>query len=159
MTSLTDLIKNDILYVINPQEYQRKELISLLNSHPEIRFVSLAGADLTGNSTDERIPIRAFFEDIEEFLNGSVQTDGSSVVLPGIATLNDGKLDLVADTNSLWFVDYNYETGRPVGTLRIPSFLMHGNKFVDSRSILIRAVERFKSTLCSLLPYVDSIIT
>lgn len=155
MTSLTDLIKNDILYVINPQEYQREELISLLNSHPEIRFVSLAGADLTGNSTDERIPIRAFFEDIEEFLNGSVQTDGSSVVLPGIATLNDGKLDLVADTNSLWFVDYNYEnidyeTGRPVGTLRIPSFLMHGNKFVDSRSILIRAVERFKSTLMEI---------
>ncbi|NLK34320.1 MAG: glutamine synthetase [Gracilibacteraceae bacterium] len=148
-------MKNDILYVINPQEYQREELISLLNSHPEIRFVSLAGADLTGNSTDERIPIRAFFEDIEEFLNGSVQTDGSSVVLPGIATLNDGKLDLVADTNSLWFVDYNYEnidyeTGRPVGTLRIPSFLMHGNKFVDSRSILIRAVERFKSTLMEI---------
>ena len=88
MTSLTDLIKNDILYVINPQN-TKEELISLLNSHPEIRFVSLAVADLTGNSTDERIPIRAF-EDIEEFLNGSVQTDGSSVVLPGIATLNDG---------------------------------------------------------------------
>ena len=156
MTSLSDLIKNDILYVINPQEYQREELINLLKDHPEIRFVSLAGADLTGNSTDERIPVRAFIEDIEEFLNGSVQTDGSSVVLPGIATLNDGKLDLVADTNSIWFVDYNYEnidyeTGRPVGTLRIPSFLMHGNKYVDSRSILIRAINRFKAEIMSIL--------
>lgn len=156
MTSLTDLIKNDIIYVINPQEYQREELINLLKNHPEMRFVSLAGADLTGNSTDERIPIKAFIEDIEEFLNGSVQTDGSSVVLPGIATLNDGKLDLVADTNSIWFVDYNYEnidyeTGRPIGTLRIPSFLMHDNKYVDSRSILMRAINRFKSELMEIL--------
>lgn len=155
MTSLTDLIKKDIIYVINPQEYPREELINLLKNHPEIRFVSLAGADLTGNSTDERIPIRAFIEDIEEFLNGYVQTDGSGVVLPGIATLNDGKLDLVADTNSIWFVDYNYEnidyeTGRPIGTLRIPSFLMHDNKYVDSRSILIRAINRFKSVVMEI---------
>lgn len=156
MTNLADLIKNDLLYVINPREYQQQELISLLKQHPEIRFVSLAAADLTGNSTDERIPIKAFFDDIEEFLNGSIQTDGSSVVLPGIATLNDGKVDLVADTNCLWFIDYNYEnidyeTGRPVGTLRIPSFLMHNGKFVDSRSILIRAIERFKATVTELL--------
>lgn len=156
MTNLSELIKDDLLYVIDPRKYQREELVNLLKSHPEIRFVSLAGADLTGNSTDERIPIKAFFEDIEEFLNGSVQTDGSSVVLPGIAALNNGKLDLVADTNCLWFIDYNYEntdyeTGRPVGTLRIPSFLMHNGSYVDSRSILIRAIDRFKASVAGLL--------
>lgn len=156
MTNLSDLIKDELLYVIDPREYKEEELISLLKKHPEIRFVSLAGADLTGNSTDERIPIKAFFEDIEEFLNGSVQTDGSSVVLPGIATLNNGKLDIVADTNCLWFIDYNYEnidyeTGRPVGTIRIQSFLMHDDNYVDSRSILIRAVDRFKSSIMELL--------
>ncbi len=156
MTNLSDLIKDDLLYVLDPTKYQQEELIALLKNHPEIRFVSLAAPDLTGNSTDERIPIKAFFDDIEEFLNGSVQTDGSSVVLPGIATLNNGKVDIVADTKCLWFVDYNYEnidyeTNRPVGTLRIPSFLMHNNKYVDSRSILIRAVERFKATLMKLL--------
>lgn len=156
MTNLSELIKNDLIYVINPKEYERDELVSLLKKHPEIRFVSLAGADLTGNSTDERIPIKAFFEDIEEFLNGSVQTDGSSVVLPGIATLNNGKLDLVADTNCLWYVDYNYEnkdyeTCRPVGTLRIPSFLMHNGKYVDSRSILIRAMDHFKASIIELM--------
>jgi len=156
MTNLSDLIKNDLLYVLDPTKYQQQELIVLLKDHPEIRFVSLAAPDLTGNSTDERIPIKAFFEDIEEFLNGSIQTDGSSVVLPGIATLNNGKVDLVADTNCLWFVDYNYEnidyeTNRPVGTLRIPSFLMHNHKYVDSRSILIRAMDRFKTSLLELL--------
>jgi glutamine synthetase len=155
MTNLADLIKNDLLYVINPKEHKEQELIGLLKNHPEIRFVSIAGADLTGNSTDERIPIKAFFEDINEFLNGAVQTDGSSVVLPGIASLNNGKVDLVADTNCLWFVDYNYEnidyeTNRPVGTLRIPSFLMHNNKLVDSRSILLRAIERFKTSVMEL---------
>ncbi len=156
MTNLSDLIKNDLIYVIDPRDYKEEELISLLKKHPEIRFVSIAAADLTGNSTDERIPITAFFDDIEEFLNGAVQTDGSSVVLPGIATLNNGKVDLVADTNCLWFVDYNYEnidyeTDRPVGTLRIPSFLMHNGKYVDSRSILIRAIERFKTSVMELL--------
>lgn len=156
MTNLSDLIKNDLLYVINPMEYQKEELIELLKKHPEIRFVSLAGADLTGNSTDERIPINNFFDDIEEFLNGAIQTDGSSVVLPGIATLNNGKVDIVADINCLWFVDYNYEntdyeTNKPVGTLRIPSFLIHENKYVDSRSILIRAVDRFKASVLELL--------
>lgn len=155
MTNLSDLIKNDLLYALDPKDYKNEELIELLKNHPEIRFISLAGADLTGNSTDERIPINVFFEDIEEFLNGSVQTDGSSVVLPGIATLNDGKLDLVADTNCLWFIDYNYEnidyeTGRPIGTLRIPSFLIHNNKYVDSRSILNRAVNRFKASVKEL---------
>ena len=156
MTNLSDLIMNDLVYVINPKEYTTEELVALLKSHPEIRFVSLAGADITGNSTDERIPISMFFEDVEEFLNGGVQTDGSSVVLPGIATLNNGKVDLIADTNCLWFVDYNYENidyevKRPVGTLRIPSFLVHNNKFVDSRSMLIRAIEHFKSTIMQLL--------
>ncbi len=156
MTNLSDLIKNDLLYVVDPRDYQKEELVSLLKNHPEIRFVSIAAADLTGNSTDERIPIEVFFDDIEEFLNGAIQTDGSSVVLPGIATLNNGKVDLVADTNCLWFVDYNYEnidyeTDRPVGTLRIPSFLMHNGKYVDSRSILARAIERFKTSMLELL--------
>ncbi|MHB1391815.1 MAG: type I glutamate--ammonia ligase [Clostridia bacterium] len=149
-------MKNDLIYVIDPRDYQKEELLSLLKNHPEIRFVSIAAADLTGNSTDERIPIKVFFDDIEEFLNGAIQTDGSSVVLPGIATLNNGKVDLVADTNCLWFVDYNYEnidyeTDRPVGTLRIPSFLMHNGKYVDSRSILTRAIERFKTSMMELL--------
>jgi len=156
MTNLSDLIKNDLLYVINPTNYQREELIKLIKSYPEIRFVSIAAPDLTGNSTDERIPVEVFFDDIEEFLNGAIQTDGSSVVLPGIATLNNGKVDLVADTNCLWFIDYNYEnidyqTGRPVGTLRIPSFLMHNGKYVDSRSILVRSVERFKTSVMEFL--------
>lgn len=156
MTNLSDLIIDDLIYVINPKEYSKEELLEILKEHPEIRFVSLVGLDLMGNGTDERIPVNLFCEDIEGFLSGGVQTDGSSVVLPGIATLNNGKLDLIADTNCNWFVDYNfenidYQTGKPVGTLRIPAFLMHNNKFVDSRSILKNAVERFKTEIMELL--------
>src|SRR3712207_8847665 len=43
------------------------------------------------------------------FLKGSVQTDGSSVSFPGIATLNNAQLDMIADLNVNWFVDYNHE--------------------------------------------------
>ncbi|MHB8962072.1 MAG: type I glutamate--ammonia ligase, partial [Saccharofermentanales bacterium] len=55
-----------------------------------------------------------------------------------------------------WFVDYNYEnltpdTGKPVGTLRIPSFLMHNGKEVCSRSVLKRAVNHFNDRMLELL--------
>ena len=47
-------------------------------------------------------------KNIDEFLNGiAVQTDGSSVALPGIATLNDAKIDMVVDKECDWFIDYN----------------------------------------------------
>ena len=84
-----------------------------------------------GNDTDEKIPLSDFIDNIENFLDGkAVQTDGSSVVLPGIATLNDGKVDLIPDSKVIWYIDYNYEhldfeTGKPIGTLRIPTFLNH----------------------------------
>ena len=54
--------------------------------------------------------MRIFLEDIDAFYNGSaVQTDGSSVVLTGIATLNNAKVDMPIDPTVNWFVDYNME--------------------------------------------------
>lgn len=163
MNVISEILKHNLLYTIKPYELKRVELIKLLTKHPEIKFVSLAGVDLTGNTTDERIPIDLFLEDIDEFLNGSVQTDGSSVVLPGIATLNNGKVDLVADIGSNWYIDYNFEhfdhiTGKPIGTVRIPSFLSHNNTFVDSRSILKNAANNFKAGILSTLEQYPAIL-
>jgi glutamine synthetase len=146
----------ELLYMIPAGVHSNEEMVSLLKKHPEVRFVSLVGVDLRGNDTDEKIPINSFLEDVAQFLSGGVQTDGSSVVLPGIAALNDGKVDLIADTSVNWFIDYNYEnideeTGLPLGTLRIPSFLVHKGRKVDSRSILQRAVNYFKTELLALL--------
>ena len=115
----------DLLYYISPEKYAKNELIDLLKNHPEIKFVSLVGIDLAGNDTDEKIPMKVFLNDIEGFFNGSaIQTDGSSVVLTGIATLNNAKVDMIADRDVNWFIDYNFEhgdeeTGKPVGPLRI----------------------------------------
>ncbi|OGO78319.1 MAG: glutamine synthetase [Clostridiales bacterium GWB2_37_7] len=163
MNVISEVLKHDLLYTLKPYELKRVELIKLLTKHPEIKFVSLAGVDLTGNTTDERIPIDMFLEDIDEFLNGSIQTDGSSVVLPGIATLNNGKVDLVADIGSHWYIDYNFEhfdnvTGKPVGTVRIPSFLNHNNTFVDSRSVLKNAENNFKAGILSLLEQYPAVL-
>jgi glutamine synthetase len=128
----------------------------LCRSYPNIRFVSLAGVDLGGNETDERIPVATFLPDAETLLTGGVQTDGSSVVLPGIATLNDGKVDLIADPNARWSIDYNEgyldaETGLPVGTILIPAFLEHAQARVDSRSVLARAEASVQRRLLALL--------
>ena len=100
---------NELLYKI-PANTPREEIIRQLKEHPEVRFVSLVGIDMAGNDTDEKIPVRIFIEDIEKFYNGTaVQTDGSSVVLPKIATINNAKVDLPIDPAVNWFVDYDPE--------------------------------------------------
>ena len=132
----------NLLHTI-PANTPKEEILRQLREHPEIKFVSLVGIDLAGNDTDEKIPVRIFLKDIDEFYAGTaVQTDGSSVVLPGIATLNNAKVDMPIDPTVNWFVDYNFEyfddeTNKPVGTLRIPSFLIHEGKRVDFRAILL----------------------
>ena len=146
----------DLLYTIPKSKHCIEDLKSILNLNPQIKFVSLVGVDLSGNDTDEKIPVSLFLDDIDTFLNGvAVQTDGSSVVLPGIATLNNAKVDMVADLNCNWFIDYNYDfidpiSNKPVGTLRIPCFLLHNDIAVDSRNILKSAIATFKKNLWSI---------
>lgn len=148
---------NELLYYIPAGQYGKEGILSLLAQHPEIRFVSLVGIDLAGNDTDEKIPMRIFMEDYDDFFAGkAVQTDGSSVVLMNIATLNDARVDMVADSSVNWYVDYNNdniddETGLPVGTLRIPCFLLHNGKFIDSRSILKESCDYVASEVKKLL--------
>ena len=145
----------DLLYVI-PSNTPKEKILSDLKAHPEIQFVSLVGIDLAGNDTDEKIPMRIFLKDIDDFYAGTaVQTDGSSVVLTGIATLNNAKVDMPIDPSVNWFVDYNYEnydeaTEKPIGTLRIPAFLIHEGKRVDSRAVLKDTLDYVKSELLSL---------
>ncbi len=146
----------ELLHVIPAADRTAVGLKPHLEAHPEIRFVSLAGVDLGGNDTDERIPVSQFLAHLREYLGGGVQTDGSSVVLPGIATLNDGKVDFMADPSVSWYVDYNHEFsdpahGLPVGTLRIPSFLKHRDRFVDSRALLKGALDSASRRLLDLI--------
>lgn len=147
---------DELLYVI-PAKTPKEKILEALKAHPEIKFVSLVGIDLAGNDTDEKIPIRIFLKDIDDFYAGTaVQTDGSSVVLPGIATLNNAKVDMPIDPDVNWFVDYNYEhydeeTEKPVGTLRIPAFLIHEGRRVDSRAILADTLAYVKKELMALL--------
>lgn len=148
---------SNILYFIEPKEQKPATLKKILTAHPEVKFVSLMGVDLAGNDTDEKIPVQLFVDDPAEFLDGcAAQTDGSSVVLPGIATLNDARVDLKVDTNVNWYVDYNYEhrdevTGELVGTLRIPCFLIHNGQHVCSRSILADTLDYVKKEVKGLL--------
>lgn len=147
---------NKLIYTIPKANHNKEDLIDIFNNHSEIKFVSFVGVDLSGNDTDEKIPVKIFLEDIDSFLHGvAIQTDGSSVVLPGIATLNDAKVDMITDLNCNWFVDYNYDhidplTKNPVGTLRIPSFLLHNNKPVCSRNILTASIDTFKTNLLKI---------
>lgn len=147
----------DLVYYIPAGKYSKAEIVALLKKHSEIKFVSLVGIDLAGNDTDEKIPMDLFLKDIDDFFSGgAVQTDGSSVVLTGVATLNNAKVDMVVDPKVNWFVDYNFEhideeTGRPVGSLRIPAFLVHNGKRVDSRSILAESMDYVKSEVIGLM--------
>ena len=150
-------MSKELLYVIQANKCDKKEIIHILKTHPEIKFVSMVGIDLAGNDTDEKIPVRIFLKDIDDFYTGhAVQTDGSSVVLTGIATLNNAKVDMYVDSSVNWYVDYNFEsedqeTGLPVGTLRIPAFLVHNGLRVDSRSLLTATLEYVGNEIKALL--------
>ncbi|MDI9495475.1 MAG: glutamine synthetase, partial [Bacillota bacterium] len=145
-----------MIYSIKAEYHDVESLTKILGDHPEIQFVSLMGVDIGGNGTDEKIPVKLFIKDMEEMLKYGIQTDGSSVELQGIADLGDARVDLLPDTECTWFVDYNYEyyneeNGLPVGTLKIPSFIIHNNKMVCSRSVLKRAEVNFKKEISGLL--------
>lgn len=150
-------MRESMCYVIPKENHNREDLFKILDDNPQIRFVSLGGVDLIGHETEEKIPVKVFREDIELFLNGiAVQTDGSSVYLPKIASLDNAKIDIAADMDVNWFVDYNYEnihreSGRPIGTIKIPSFLYHDKIPVDSRHILRDAVSFFEGHIEKLL--------
>ena len=141
------MYEKDLLYVIKPSQLTPDTLQVLLAQHPEIKFVSFMGIDFAGNDTDEKVPISALLDNIDTMLyHHTAQTDGSSVVLPGVASLNDARVDMVADLSVNWFVDYNLEhvdpeNGKLVGTLRVPCFLKHNGEFVDSRYLLKKTLE------------------
>ncbi len=151
------MVLSSLLYNIPTGKHAKKEIKEILRSHPEIKFVSLVGLDIGGYDTDEKIPVELFIENMDNFLTKGVQTDGSSVVLPKIAAINDAKLDIIPDLSVNWYVDYNFshldeETKAPVGTLRIPAFLIHNDTYqVGSRVILRDAVDVFKRDILDLL--------
>lgn len=160
------MLKYDLdkmLYTLPADKHSEGEITEILKAHPEVKFVSLVGIDVGGHDTDEKIPVEEFIRDIDKFLTHGVQTDGSSVVLPKIAELNNAKVDIIPDTTVNWFVDHNFNypdpvTGLPIGTLRIPSSLVHNDSSrVGSRVILRDAIFNFKKDLMELLrsnPYV-----
>lgn len=148
---------SELVFKIEKKGRTVDSVTKILKQHPEIQFVSYVGVDFGGNGTDERIPASLFVEDMEKQLKLGVQTDGSSVVLHGIATLDNAKVIILPDRDVDWYVDYNYNSvhfnGKFVGTLIIPSFLIHDNKMVCSRSLLKKAAERFKN---ETIKYVDT---
>ncbi len=152
-----------MLFTIPADEHSKEELTAILLKHPEVKFVSLVGVDIGGHDTDEKIPVELFIKEIEQFFLQGVQTDGSSVVLPNIASLNDAKVDIIPDLDVNWYVDYNFQhicdrTGLPIGTLRIPSFLRHSDKSEVGSRVLLRDTARlFRSEVKRLIkehPYV-----
>lgn len=155
---------NDLVYTIPKSEHSEESLSKILKAHPEIKFVSVIGIDLSGNDTDTKIPIRIFLDDINGFLKGAIQTDGSSVVFPGIAVLNNAKVDMVPDTDVNWFIDYNTEnideeTSKPIGTLRIPCFLIHDGKAIDSRHILKASISNIEKNLMNFFKKYPALLT
>jgi len=144
------------LFYINPKDHSIDEIKKIILQNPQIEFLSLQSVDLGNNTTDEKIPVNSVIGDFHSFIKTGIQTDGSSVILPLIADINNARVDMIPDTNVKWIVDYNYaninETlNLPVGTLIIPAFLLHDNKFVCSRSVLKNSNIVLENTLKSII--------
>ena len=152
-----------MLFTIPGGDHGTEEIRKTLLEHPEVQFVSFVGIDIGGHDTDEKIPVALFIKDMETMLRSGVQTDGSSVALPGIAELNNAKVDMIPDLSANWYVDYNYRNvdpalELPVGTLRIPSNLVHNDSFECGSRVMLRdALDHFKKEVLKTLsehPYV-----
>ena len=53
---------DNLLYTIPKENHTKDQIIEILSNHPEIKFVSFVGIDLSGNDTDEKIPVNLFLE-------------------------------------------------------------------------------------------------
>lgn len=162
MNNINLLKENKLLFTLKKEFHSAKNLKNILLEHSQIKFISLAGYDLRGNYTDERIPVSTIIDELEDFFKEGVQTDGSSVELRKIASLNDAKVIIIPDMDCDWHIDYNYSfldenTQKPIGTLRIPSFLIHNDKIVCSRGVLKRAINNLKSKVYDLLSQNESL--
>ncbi len=145
-----------MLYFVDASKNDKESITSLIKQNPQIKFVSLAAVDLGNNHTDEKIVISKLIDDYDNFMKRGIQTDGSSVFLPLIADINNAQVSLIPDKEVKWFVDYNNdhideETGRPIGTLMIPSFISHNGSLVCSRSILKRAKKTFEKDMAEYI--------
>lgn len=145
----------ELLFVLKKEQHSYDEIVEVLNRYKEVQFVSFVAVDFSGNGTDEKIPVSTFLDDMDSLLKRGIQTDGSSVVLQNIATLDNAKVIILPDMEVDWYVDYNFENlfedEMPVGTLRIPSFLVHSGKKVCSRSILKNASSKIKEDTMKFL--------
>lgn len=154
---IDDRAMEGLIFKIPKLNRSVESLTKLLKEHTEIQFVSFVGFDYGGNGTDEKIPVSLFMDDMEKQLTFGVQTDGSSVTLPGIATLDNARVIILPDREVDWYVDYNYNSidanKKYVGTLIIPSYLLHDNKKVCSRSVLKKAADRFRQ---SAIDYIEN---
>ena len=99
---------SNLLFTLKKEEHSVEKLRYVFENHDEIKFVSLAGYDLRGNATDAKIPVSIIIDDIDGFLKDGVQTDGSSVELRKIASLNDAKVTIIPDMDCDWHIDYNF---------------------------------------------------
>ena len=55
------------IHVIDKRKVSNKELKQILLENKNIKFVSLMGVDLGGNSTDEKIPVSLLLDDVDDF--------------------------------------------------------------------------------------------
>jgi len=152
-----------MIYRIEKEKHNKADIERLLKEHPEIRFVSLVGMDIFGNDTDEKIPAAVLLDDYDAFMKRGVQTDGSSVLLPKIADISNGRVDIIPDSDCTWYIDYNNNnpdplSGVPTGTIRIPAYLIHNEtEEIGSRIILRDAIAKFKREFVEAIrqnPYV-----
>ncbi|KAG9392024.1 glutamine synthetase [Carpediemonas membranifera] len=144
------------LFCVDPTKGEASVRRTLL-TNPAVRFVSFVGVDVIGNATDTLVPIDAFLSDLHDVFDGksTLQTDGSSVVLTGLADLDDAQVDMHVDTTVKWYVQYNLNksklTDEIVGTLLVPCYLIHNGIFVGSRSRLRDSVAAANKQILPLL--------
>ena len=86
---MIDFDLNRMLFTLTPDEHDVETVRSRLVSHPEVKFVSFTGKDMGNHSTDEKIPVAVFLDDMEKMLEGSKNITYTQKNVKILCAMND----------------------------------------------------------------------
>ena len=96
-----------MLFSIPADKHSLPEIRLALEEHPEVRFVSFVGVDIGGHDTDEKIPTRAFLEDMEKMLQHGVQIGALNGAEATVRGVQAGFLNSAQDVHGLQIGAFN----------------------------------------------------
>ncbi|MGI6393315.1 MAG: hypothetical protein ACOX2F_01060 [bacterium] len=144
-------MKENLQWSVPEQFKNQDSLKTYAGTSKEIKFINFLGVDFSGNIVSEKKPVEHFIKNASDIFSKGISTKAFFSNLPEIENRDEAKINFVVDTTAKWFVEHNFDRlnseKKPVGTVAIPVFCKHQEKFLCSRSVLKGTLQFIKKEL------------